>query len=167
MKKLNVLLTAGVFGSVLGGMVLGYSLKTPTAFKDGNITLNKGSLVSVYDGDSFKVDLDNLPTVFGEKIGVRVGGIDTPEMRGKCPYEKVLANKAKHFTEEKLRNADVIELRNISRGKYFRIVADVYTDGESLTDGIVEEGLGYRYYGGTKIPWCKPDNKSLNELLTK
>ena len=155
MKKPNVLLIASVLGAVLGGMALGYSLKTPTAFKGGNITFSKGNLVSVFDGDSFKVNLDNLPTVFGEKIGVRVGGIDTPEMRVKCPYEKVLANKAKHFTEEKLRNAEVIELRNITRGKYFRIVADVYTDGENLTDGLVDEGLGYRYYGGTKVPWCK------------
>ena len=164
MKKLNVLLVAGVF---LGGTALGYNLKTLTLPKGGDITLSKDRLVSVYDGDSFKARLDYLPPEILEKMGVRLGGIDTPERRGECPYEEVLANKAKHFTEEKLRNAEVIELRNIKPGKYFRIVADVYADGESLTDGLVAEGLGYRYYGGTKIPWCKPDNKSLNELLTK
>lgn len=47
-------------------------------------------------------------------------------MKGKCQKEKDLARLAKQFTVFKLRGAKVIELRNMQRGKYFRIVADVY-----------------------------------------
>lgn len=39
-----------------------------------------GLAVSVYDGDT--VRLPNVPQSF------RVVGLDTPEIRGKCPYEK-------------------------------------------------------------------------------
>jgi endonuclease YncB( thermonuclease family) len=48
----------------------------------------------------------------------------------------------------------VLELRNIQRGKYFRIVAEVYVDGKSLTESLIAAGLGYRYHGGKKKAWC-------------
>ncbi len=42
------------------------------------------------------------------------------------------------------------------RGKYFRIVADVYVDGKSLAESLIEANLGVPYYGKTKIKdWCK------------
>jgi len=42
------------------------------------------------------------------------------------------------------------------RGKYFRIVADVYVDGKSLAESLIEANLGVPYYGMTKIKdWCK------------
>jgi len=54
-----------------------------------------------------------------------------------------------------LRNAKTIELRNMQRGKYFRIVADVYADGQSVGEGLVREGLAVVYDGGKKIKdWC-------------
>lgn len=43
---------------------------------------------TVIDGDSIKVDIDIWPGVIGKGITVRVNGVDTPEMRGKCEYEK-------------------------------------------------------------------------------
>ena len=44
----------------------------------------------------------------------------------------------------------------MQRGKYFRIVADVYTDGQSVGEGLVREGLAVVYGGGKKIKdWCK------------
>ena len=59
----------------------------------------------------------------------RVAGVDTPEMKAKCQREKVLARQAKQFVVAAIRGAKVIELRNLRRGKYFRIVADVILDG--------------------------------------
>jgi len=76
-------------------------------------------------------------------------------MRGKCEQEKVLARKAKQYTVTALRNAKAIELRNMQRGKYFRIVADVYVGGQSVGEGLVREGLAVAYDGGKKIKdWC-------------
>ena len=88
-------------------------------------------------------------------IGIRVVGVDTPEMRGKCKQEKVLARQAKQVTVEALRSPKVIELRNTKRGKYFRIVADVYVDNKNLTDILISSGFGVAYDGGTKdSDWC-------------
>ena len=44
----------------------------------------------------------------------------------------------------------------MKRGKYFRIVADVYADGVSLTDKLIKSGYAVPYDGGTKAKdWCK------------
>ena len=59
----------------------------------------------------------------GDKISVCLDGIDTPEIRGKCPNEKQLAKKAKDRVNQILKAAGNIELRHIRRGKYFRIIA--------------------------------------------
>ena len=111
-------------------------------------------VISVYDGDTFRVNIDNLPPILGQNIAIRVNGIDTPEIRGKCQSEKDLAIKARDFVRSQLFNAKVIELANIQRGKYFRIVADVIIDEQRLTDLLLDKKLGYRYYGGKKLGWC-------------
>ena len=53
-----------------------------------------------------------------------------------------------------LRSAKVIELRNIQRGKYFRILADVYVDGQNLADGLIRSGHARLYDGGKRLGWC-------------
>lgn len=113
-------------------------------------------VTSIYDGDTFRVNITGYPSIAGDRIPIRINGIDTPEMKGKCTKEKALARKAKQFTVSKLRGAKLIELRNMQRGKYFRIVADVYADNESLADELIKNNLAVPYNGGTKMKdWCK------------
>ena len=59
-------------------------------------------VISVYDGDTFRVDIDSLPPIVGKNIPIRLNGIDTPEIQGKCQYEKDLALKARDFVRNKL-----------------------------------------------------------------
>ena len=82
-----------------------------------------------------------------------MNGIDTPEMRDKRPHIKKIAQKAKQFAVELLRSGDPVELRNMKRGKYFRIVADVYIGGRSLGEELIRAGLAKPYDGGKKIQW--------------
>ena len=113
-------------------------------------------MTSIYDGDTFRVNIKGYPSIVGERVPIRINGVDTPEMRGKCVKEKTLAREAKQFTVSKLRDAKVIELRHMQRGKYFRIVADVYVDGNSLGDALINNHLAVTYDGGTKTKdWCK------------
>jgi len=119
----------------------------------GTATVSK--VISVYDGDTFRVNIDSLPPIVGKNIPIRVNGIDTPEIRGKCQYEKDLALKARGFVRARLANAKEIKLTNLQRGKYFRVVANVVVDGVSLEQELLDNKLAYEYSGGKKLSWCR------------
>jgi endonuclease YncB( thermonuclease family) len=122
--------------------------------KDKNFgSVKIDEITSIYDGDTFRCTIKNWPEIIGERIGIRVNGIDTPEMRDKRPEIKALAQQAKQFVVERLRSAQAVELRNLHRGKYFRIVADVYYDGQSLAQDLLDAGLAKPYDGGKKQKW--------------
>ncbi len=101
-----------------------------------------------YDGDTITFNLPGLHPIIGEKINIRVNGIDTPEIRGKCEKEKYDAKQAKEMVTDILKDAEQIILRNMERGKYFRIAADVIVDGENLADMMIEAGMAVSYDGG-------------------
>ena len=129
------------------------TFQTQAAPQYGTVTVSK--VISVYDGDTFRVNIDSLPAIVGKNIAIRVNGVDTPEIRGKCQYEKNLALKARDFVRGKLANAKEIKLTNLQRGKYFRVVANVLVDGVSLEQELLDNELAYRYDGGKKLSWCK------------
>ena len=141
MKKLLLLLilSLGVFSS-------------QAAPEYGTVTVSK--VISVYDGDTFRVEIDSLPPIVGKNIPIRLNGVDTPEIRGKCQYEKDLALIARDFVRNKLANAKEIKLTKLQRGKYFRVVADVMIDGVSLEQELLDNELAYKYTGGKKSSWC-------------
>ncbi len=129
------------------------ALSTQAKPQYGTVTVSK--VISVYDGDTFRVNIDSLPPIVGRNIRIRVNGVDTPEIRGKCVYEKNLALKARDFVRNKLANAKEIKLTNLQRGKYFRVVANVVVDGVSLEQELLDNELAYKYSGGKKLSWCK------------
>ena len=126
---------------------------TQAAPQYGTVTVSK--VISVYDGDTFRVNIDSLPPIVGKNISIRVNGVDTPEIRGKCQYEKDLALKARDFVRGRLANATDIKLTNLQRGKYFRVVANVVVDGVSLEQELLDNKLAYNYDGGKKLNWCE------------
>lgn len=109
-------------------------------------------LISVYDGDTFRADIEGRPEVCGINMPIRLYGVDTPELRAKSVKIKALAKKAREFTRQKLRAAKKIVLKDIHRGKYFRFVADVEVDGQSLAEGLIKAGLAKRYDARGKKP---------------
>lgn len=119
-------------------------------------SLEVSTVTSIYDRDTFRANINKLHPLIGKRIPIRVANIDTPEIKGKCQKEKNLARQAKQLTVSLLRDAKHIELKNVKRGKYFRIVADVYVDNKNLADILYRNGLGVRYNGKTKKKnWCK------------
>jgi micrococcal nuclease len=113
-----------------------------------------------YDGDTITFNLPNLHPIIGKKIRVRLNGIDTPEIKGKCDKEKYDAEQAREMVEDILKDAEKITLKNMQRGNYFRIASDVIVDGESLGDMLIEAGMAVRYHGGKKThKWCDPVNE--------
>jgi endonuclease YncB( thermonuclease family) len=108
-----------------------------------------------YDGDTIRFNLPGYPPIAGKDIRVRVNGIDTPEIKGKCKKEKYEAQQARDMVADILKGAEKINLKNMKRGKYFRIAADVIVDGENLADVLIEAGMAIKYNGGKKTyKWC-------------
>ena len=107
-----------------------------------------------YDGDTCTYTIANVPDPFGDKIPVRVRGIDTPEIRGKCDIEKSRAKQVRDFVRDLHSQATTIELKNCERGKYFRLVCDVFLDGENLSEILIERGYARKYDGGKRESWC-------------
>jgi micrococcal nuclease len=124
---------------------------TPTSFNCIEFLRN-------YDGDTLTINIPNVHPLIGEKISVRVFGIDAPEKRGTKPCEKDRARKAQRLVNSVLKSAQRIDLKNIQRDKYFRVLAEVWADGVSVADILIKNGLAYPYDGGTKpqdINWCR------------
>ena len=109
-----------------------------------------------YDGDTITFNLPKLHPIIGKKISIRVDGIDTPEIKGKCEKEKYEAQQTRDMVADILMDAEQITLKNMKRGKYFRIVADVIVDGENLSDMLIEAGVAIKYSGKKKNhQWCE------------
>lgn len=51
-------------------------------------SVNIDEVVYIYDGDTFRVNISSYPDVIGKNMPIRLSGIDTPEIRGKCEKEK-------------------------------------------------------------------------------
>ena len=129
-------------------------LPLTTSGKEDYGTIVVSNIVSVYDADTFRVNVSGWPAIIGQSMPIRANGFDAPEIRGKCDLEKQLAQQARLITEQALQKAERIELRNSIRGKYFRIVADVYLDGEPLKEMHFRAGTARPYSGGKRKRWC-------------
>ena len=109
-------------------------------------------VVSVYDGDTLTVDAEPWPG-FTARTKVRVAGVDTPEIRGKCQAEKDMAIRARDFVRSTV--GARVQLTNVRLGKYAgRVVADVWVNEQKLSDLLIAENLGRPYHGGRREGWC-------------
>lgn len=129
---------------------------TFAAYPNASTTAGPAVFHGCYDGDTCTITIPGLPAVFGEKLGLRLVGIDTPEMKGKCAEEKALAKQAKAFLNAKLESAQDITVEFVARDKYFRVLALILADGLDLADALVEAGLARNYHGEAKQSWCTP-----------
>ena len=88
-------------------------------------------------------------------MSIRILGIDTPEIRGKCDKEKSLALKAREFANKVFREAKLIEYKDLDWDKYGgRVLTNVYLDGKLYSKMIIDAGLARPYDGGAKKGWC-------------
>lgn len=122
------------------------------------------SVLSCYDGDTCRFNIPGVHPIIGDNIAIRLDGIDTPEIRGRCLKEKQLAREARGFINgffQDLSEKDRIDLMNLKRGKYFRLVATIIVHREhaqttvNLNRLMVEKGYAVYYNGKRKShDWC-------------
>ena len=96
----------------------------------------------VHDGDTVWLD--------GEKI--RIADIDTPELNGKCAFERKLALRARNRLVELL-NAGPFDISRSGTDRYGRTLAVLHRSGRSIGGQLVAEGLA-RTWSGRREPWC-------------
>lgn len=117
--------------------------------KDGD----QAFVVKVYDGDSL-----TLAWKDGEGNGVRIGcrlrGIDTPELRGSSSCERGLALRARDRLESKVLGK-AVTIRTPGTEKYGRVLADLQCDAcASVAQHMLESKDACRpYEGGKRLEW--------------
>ena len=124
-------------------------------------SLTVDEVTSFKDGDTIVVNINDWPPVIGERIPVRIEGIQAPERRSRCDTEaekareRQLAADARIYLVGRLRGAEVVELRNIERGSFYRIIAEVWADGEDVGQEMLEVGHALPYVEGAGgRAWC-------------
>ena len=114
----------------------------------------EAELIEVIDGDTLSVRIPIWPGQTVETL-VRLEGVDTPEIKGKCAAERERGREAQTFVK-KLLGGDGVMLHEVRFGKYAgRVLARVTTKaGEDVATRLVERGLGRLYGGGKRAGWC-------------
>ena len=109
-------------------------------------------LLRVVDGDTADVMID-LGFDTWVKARLRFKGVDTWEKRTRDLKEKAKAIEASAFTQEYLEiNDGSFTIQSYVKGKYGRVLAEIFIEGEekSLNELLIENGHAYIYEGGKK-----------------
>lgn len=116
-------------------------LASASAFSE-SFDSGAGAVRSVYDGDTFN-------------LAFRLSGIDTPEIKGKCDYEKRLAIKARDFSRLFFSKSEKLTLTVVDVGYYGRPIVEVRSELGYLNDMLLDAGLAVVYRRGSKDVWCE------------
>jgi micrococcal nuclease len=108
-----------------------------------------------YDGDTIYITVPELPEGL-QKMSVRLEGIDTPELRGKCALEKQMARETRDLVRSVLSTAQSVQICNPRWGKYGgRMLGEIVINGVySLKDLLLMHGHAREYDGGKRQGWC-------------
>lgn len=116
-------------------------------------TITDFTIIKVRDGDTFIIDIPNIPDVFGNNIAVRIRGIDTPELNDKREEIRKISIQAKEELEKLFNSGDKIVLYNLGRDKYFRLLASVKVGNIDVAEYLIKKSLAKSYDGCVKTSW--------------
>lgn len=111
----------------------------------------KCTMLRVVDGDTVDVDIDLGFGVWMRKQRIRLYGIDTPESRTRDLEEKKYGLAAKDFLVKWTSAGElVLKTHKDDRGKFGRILGEIYAHGVNLNDKMVYEHHAVAYHGQSK-----------------
>jgi endonuclease YncB( thermonuclease family) len=99
----------------------------------------------VVDGDTIK-DQDSGY--------IRLLGIDTPEIKGQCQFEKDKALDAKTYLKALIEGSNDVKIIGHKSDKYGRLLAHVLVDGQNASSLMLNSGLARPYDGKKRKGWC-------------
>ena len=111
----------------------------------------KAIIRRVVDGDTVDITLDlGFDILYNNRI--RLLGIDTPETRTRDLEEKKLGLAAKDRVKELCPVGSTVTVKTTKdgRGKFGRILGEIYVGDVNVNKLLVEEGHAVEYFGGKK-----------------
>ena len=104
-------------------------------------------VVSVYDGDTCRCDIDLGFGVVLRKQAIRLYGINTPELRGGSKATKEAGLRSKAYLVEAVMGKEGVLLRTHRdrKGKYGRWLGELFVDERNINRELVENGLAVEY----------------------
>tara|TARA_R110000751_G_scaffold157090_1_gene262513 strand:+ start:116 stop:535 length:420 start_codon:yes stop_codon:yes gene_type:complete len=121
----------------------------------------------VVDGDTVDVVID-LGFSIHYSSRVRLYGIDTPESRTRNKDEKVRGLMSKQYLIDALSKGQVvIKTRKDKKGKFGRVLGEMYVDDININLKLVEEFLAVKYEGQNKADIEAEHLINRQELITK
>ncbi len=128
-------------------------ISAPAAGKDLLDGPFRAQVISVYDGDTFRVRV-RIWLETDVTTNVRILGIDAPEMKGRCAEESRRAIEARDRLAQLLA-AGPVDLWNVTGDKYAgRVDANVIAAGVDVARRLIELGLARPYDGRARQGWC-------------
>jgi endonuclease YncB( thermonuclease family) len=111
-------------------------------------------VLRIADGDTFEARVQVWPGI-AITTKVRLRGIDTPELKARCPQERIKAEAARAKLAAILAEGSV-ELSRVGLDKFGgRIDAAASTRSTpDVSAAILQAGLGRSYAGGRREGWC-------------
>ena len=112
----------------------------------------KSQVTKIVDGDTIDVNIFLGFDVVLYNQRVRLYGIDTPESRTRDKEEKVRRLLSKKYVQDRCPVDSFIRLKSYDRGKFGRILGEIYEiDSElSINEKMIEDGYAVPYTGGNK-----------------
>lgn len=116
----------------------------------------KSKILRIVDADTFIISAPFIPKPLKQQIPLRLAGVDAPGVKrwANCDKEAEMGEKAKEYVQELLKNSKKQEIKFLSMDKYNRILGEVYFDGKSVSDSLLEKGYARKYSGEKKQSWC-------------
>jgi len=127
------------------------SISTTAIFGRG---IYPAEVLRVADGDTFEARVQVWPGIAITTM-VRLRGVDTPELKARCPEERVKAEAARAKLAAIL-SEGTVELSRVGLDKFGgRIDAVASTRAtHDVSAAILQAGLGRSYSGGRREGWC-------------
>ena len=115
-------------------------------------------IVRVSDGDTIVIAAPFLPAPLKPELAVRIFGVDTPEKghRAQCAQEDQQAQLASKYTSQLIAQGGRIQVTLYAWDKFGgRVLGDIIVNGQSVRQGLIQNGLAREYYGEAKTSWCQ------------
>ena len=124
----------------------------PTLGDPTDFSYRISSVTKVVDGDTIDVIFDlGFDVMYAGRV--RLAGIDTPEKRTRDKEEKVFGLLATEYLTKHIENAERVVIKTEyedAKGKFGRVLGQVWCDGINVNAKMVNEGYAVAYHGQNK-----------------